>query len=795
MSRKEIKKGCVALDLRVKKFQNSLTNQYEEIPELDPRWKETVQFVSYTPLPFQFLKGNKQPVVTDDASLEEWKERGTFINDDLKWLLCLTHNKFWCQVIFDESLHACLDSYLKHAPRAFDLWHVTLPDKLAALQHDINKRVFMVLLRMSTHKESKDCFLTPSTFGEIIYENFLFDIPKIMDICAVYGGRENKHHSLLRKMIENIFDKQPKYYDDLDQTIPTLMETLNNIIAKCGLENTSDASPQKLSERAAMSEKELSSNEVVDIVLYLSDIGHTLMNFMEIFPSSCQYFFKHGFVSGVANLFEEIIPFLGSRLSAKDMKFLRPELEVVMTLLVNVCNFVLKTCCIEPLLSSLPEGIQKHVEDYCQILMSILSEKRFISWYDAQFSIENDLITIQSCPGSTLDATRVEYIIQAIHSAHEAHPNKTKRKDKKTKKNANEVTSGETLGGVNEFVEEQETRRQISSNKELGGASVPRDDVDDVQLDSMTTSVRDLLPGLGEGFVIKCLQEYNYDFEKVINAVLEDNLPESLNKLDRTMDKAQALSSQNEPNNLISTRHSVYDKDEFDVFTQGDKIDLSRVHKGKKRDEAKLDTLLADKSHMTESVKNRLSRYDVYGKFEIEPKYDEYDDEYDDTYDALDVGAQDDDSADELTTRRPFTVPRVLGKPVDQSSESSEEEEGEEEAKEGEQDEGAKTEQQTRWRTPDKRPGNRGFFRDGPDANRGRGGQGQRGQDKGSDRGGSGGVKKGQKGKGKAKAPPDPATLRTRALKERNKGQRANHNRKAGADRKRNKGMGPLPPQ
>lgn len=184
-------------------------------------------------------------------------------------------------------------------------------------------------------------------------------------------------------------------------------------------------------------------------------------------------------------------------------------------------------------------------------------------------------------------------------------------------------------------------------------ASLPRGDVDDVQLDSMVTSVLDLLPGLGEGFVIKCLQEYNYDFEKVINAFLDDNLPDSLNKLDRTMDKSQALSSQNDPpENLISTRHSVYDKDDFDVFTQGSKLDLSRIHKGKKRDETNFDTLLADKSHMTESVKNRLSRYDVYGKFEKEPAYDEYDDEYDDTYDALDVGAQDDDSADELTTRR-----------------------------------------------------------------------------------------------------------------------------------------------
>lgn len=53
-------------------------------------------------------------------------------------------------------------------------------------------------------------FITPSTFGEILYENFLFDIPKIMDICALYGGENSSNTPLLRKMLENVFSKQPK---------------------------------------------------------------------------------------------------------------------------------------------------------------------------------------------------------------------------------------------------------------------------------------------------------------------------------------------------------------------------------------------------------------------------------------------------------------------------------------------------------------------------------------------------------------------------------------------------------
>lgn len=35
-------------------------------------------------------------------------------------------------------------------------------------------------------------------FGEIIYDNFLFDIPKILDLCVLFGKGNSQ---LLQKMI------------------------------------------------------------------------------------------------------------------------------------------------------------------------------------------------------------------------------------------------------------------------------------------------------------------------------------------------------------------------------------------------------------------------------------------------------------------------------------------------------------------------------------------------------------------------------------------------------------------
>lgn len=37
---------------------------------------------------------------------------------DVTWLLKQSYHRFWSQVIFDESFHTFIDSYLSYAPRA-----------------------------------------------------------------------------------------------------------------------------------------------------------------------------------------------------------------------------------------------------------------------------------------------------------------------------------------------------------------------------------------------------------------------------------------------------------------------------------------------------------------------------------------------------------------------------------------------------------------------------------------------------------------------------------------------------
>lgn len=759
--KKDKETDFVPLDLRVRKEVNPVTKITEEIPELDPVWVEDVEFVTYIPLP-------QSASNLDHAGVEEWKERMVFINEDMKWLLSLPHNRFWCQVIFDSSLQACLDSYLSYAPRKFDA-SSDLPPELVALTENVHKRVFMTYLRMSTHKESKEDFITPGTFGDILYENFLFDIPKIMDICALYGGEDSTNTPLLSKMLENIFSKQPKYYDDLKITIPTIFQTLEDILTRCGIKpKTEDSAnyPKKISDVKNGPRTSLSFKELEDIALYLSDTSYTLQAFMRTFPKVCYCFHCQDFIQQIAFFYEAIVPYFGQHLVDVESRILKEKWKHAKTTLVKLCHVIFNACCFEPINSNSSEDeVQTCVENLLQVLTSILSEKRFLSSYDSRFNIKQSLDRLQQHSSVSLDDTRVQYILDAVDSARRAFPRHFNKKKKIVEQERESSKNGVALA-VNgqDWTDDCDAGKTGFVDEKIAGATSKT--VSDEELFSMVSHIQDLLPGLGDGFIILCLEELNYDVEQVVNVLLEDKLPPSLENIDRNLSKEEVMKNRTQPvKRLLDERHSVYDKDEFDVFS-GSKVDLSKIQKGKRRGKGTLKSLLSDKSDITESVKERYSAYSVFDRHVRTDIL--YDDEYDDTYDSQNVGALDADSADELTVRRPFTIPRVLGGspvPSDQEEESEEETPTTEESKQDTEE-------------VDKALINRRY----------RGPKGPK-KDKVKDESEEGGQKGRAKGRGRGVSA---AEQRQRAHNERNKGMRANHNRKMGAAVKRGKGMGML---
>ncbi|XP_009074623.1 PREDICTED: activating signal cointegrator 1 complex subunit 2 [Acanthisitta chloris] len=731
------------------------TGKLRTLPALHPEIKADRSFVLYRP----------PPAVRDSALVEEFLERAKFIADDLNWLLALPHDKFWCQVIFDETLQKCLDSYLHYAPRKFDaLWdcHPEVND----MQRCLHRSVFLTFLRMSTHKESKDHFITPSVFGEIIYNNFLFDIPKILDLCVLFGKGNGL---LLQKMIENVFTQQPSYFGDLDETLPTVLQVFNNILHKCGLQcEGASADPQKLEEKVSVTPGNMPLQELKDIVLYLCDTCTTLWAFLDVFPLACQTFQKHEFCYRLASFYELAIPELESAVKKRHYEDnsvfadLWRRISHSRKKMIEAFHIVINQVCLQPILESSCENIQPFIEEFLQIFTSVLQERRFLRDYDELFPVEDDVSLLQQA-SSTLDETRTAYVLQAVESAWEGAG----------RKKTQVVKDGAASNGASATVESTAEGREelgaaYASEDECAGATAaPIPEVSGVELDSLISQVKDLLPDLGEGFILACLEEYGYNTEQVINNILEDKLMPCLDKMDRKMQRQLKP----DPTPLVSSRYNVFQNDEFDVFSR-DSVDMSRIQKGK-REKDTTRSLVNDK-RVVAAQRQRYSQYSVVvEEVPLQPGeaqlYEDYEDEYDDTYDGNQVGANDADSDDELISRRPFTIPQVL-RPKGQEEGQEEEEEDEEEEEEAEKE-----------RTKDHFVQDPAVLRERAEARR----QAFLAR-KGHKHDSSSAVVGNTKGHGQNRE-----TVQERRKKEANKSTRANHNRRAMADRKRSKGMIP----
>nr|XP_009943834.1 PREDICTED: activating signal cointegrator 1 complex subunit 2 isoform X2 [Opisthocomus hoazin] len=651
-------------------------------------------------------------------------------------------------VIFDETLQKCLDSYLCYAPRKFDALLDCHPD-VNDMQKCLHRSVFLTFLRMSTHKESK-----------------------ILDLCVLFGKGNGL---LLQKMIENIFTQQPSYFSDLNETLPTVLQVFSNILHKCGLQcEGASAEPQKLEERVNVTPGNMPLQELKDIVLYLCDTCTTLWAFLDVFPLACQTFQKHEFCYRLASFYELAIPELESAVKKRHYEDnsvfadLWRRISHSRKKMIEAFHILINQVCLQPILESSCENIQPFIEEFLQIFTSVLQERRFLRDYDELFPVEDDISLLQQA-SSTLDETRTAYILQAVESAWEGVDRKKAQVVKDPPPPAASNGASAMVESTAEDVEELGAA-YASEDECAGAAAALTVKVSGVELDSLISQVKDLLPDLGEGFILACLEEYSYNAEQVINNILEDKLVPYLDKLDRTMQRQLKP----DPTPLVTSRYNVFQNDEFDVFSR-DSVDVSRIQKGKRtREKDTTRSLLNDKRLVAEQ-KERYSQYSVVvEEIPVQPGEaqlygEDYEDEYDDTYDGNQVGANDADSDDELISRRPFTIPQVLRPKGQEGAQEEEEEDEEEEEEEAEKE-----------RTKDHFVQDPAVLRERAEARR----QAFLAR-RGHKHDGSA-VVGNAKGHGQNRE-----TVQERRKKEANKSTRANHNRRVMADRKRNKGMIP----
>ena len=591
------------------------------------------------------------------GALDTWLATARSISSQLSWVLRLPCNVFWSQLCHDENLTRWLGDVMETFPREHDRqpWWT---EAVREAHKTILQKLFLVHVRLCTYKESNKDFFSPEYWGELLYEKCLLGLPRLLDICVLFFPC-NK--SITAKMVGNVLKQQPLFYNDLVESSLTMLAALDSC--------------QEQFQLLAMSQPHLTElASFLEMISYCLDISVSLHSLVSVYPAACDVLHQTGLDVSLGGFYSQVLIPLTNLIQkynsagclsqtetasqAERVKLARHN--ILATLRAGVCQL----CLLDSL--DLPD----RVETFLTLMTSLLSDISLLTDYNNLYPIraEFELFEAQQ---AEVDAVRKNYILDMFNS---------------TLTNGFMVTSGAgggggRGGGGGGRGEKEKPEKSPPESEEMLGACSLAGQPSSVELVSLVSGVRDLLPHLGEGFVERVLLEFNYKADLAINALLEDNLPSHLRSLDQAMPRQEE-----KPPSPPPAIRSVYDEDEFDVFSRAE-VDMTRIHRGKKNIAKDANKLLEDKADLV-GMKDRFDRLGIVEDIEIVARLTaevdlgneyEYDDEYDDTYDDIAVGEQEPDAQDEHG--RGFVLPVALGGgkvtntrgPVEESEEEEDE--------------------------------------------------------------------------------------------------------------------------
>uniref|UniRef100_A0A8C4N4B5 Activating signal cointegrator 1 complex subunit 2 n=1 Tax=Eptatretus burgeri TaxID=7764 RepID=A0A8C4N4B5_EPTBU len=502
----------------------------------------------------------------------------------------------------------------------------------------------------------------------------------MLDLCALYG---QGNQAIVMRILENVFTNKPEYKEDLTNVVSTILQAFIAIAAQCGanIEASARSIPIKLESLDLTVPGEMAIEELSGLLGYLCDISVTLSAFVACCTTAQPLLFRQDFLPNIASFYEQAVPRLEVLIGRNEQRLgavAWQQLATARHYLLKTCHDIVFACCLQPVLETGEEGATDHVEDFLQIFLSLLHEKRFLADWDRLHPIGDDLHLLQVvCP--SMDELRAGYVSEAVQQAHLVMDTATESKRTQT-------VVEKCVGAEKAFVGPDNSGGKEECMMNKNTEAMPALPLEKVQLESLVSAVRDVLPHLGEGFVAASLRHLaskalgpSEDLSAtLIRHVLEDTLPTSLASLDIGMPREDTFNVEQEKemtDEALGSRRNIYDGDEFDAFSQKT-MDWSRVYKGK-RTISSFQKVMNDHSELLD-VRHRFAPYSLVSSMQTETEENNfvvedcnvnrnatYEDDYDDTYDGARVGANDADIGEQesnssLLHCRSFVTPRVL---------------------------------------------------------------------------------------------------------------------------------------
>ncbi|KAL3627990.1 hypothetical protein CASFOL_028092 [Castilleja foliolosa] len=470
------------------------------------------------------------------------------LNRELSRLLKLRPRDFWREVATDESMHALLESFLKFRSRWYDFPHRGVRGIVAGVivgEFELCRRVFMVLYRISSSRDpgakAADSLSSKEheERGYLLQDKKLLDLPKLLDICAIFGY---ENEDLTRVLVMNALKAQPDIELGFTVLLSHFLSIVQTMFQRCS------ASLEVL--LGSGSHQDLGSSRLhldyLEVMDFINDSVVSLDSFVNAYKHAA-VFFSSPVEMGYGN--EELLVML-----ARLHDLLLPSLHRGFHILLGVAPVKNK-------------DLLSNVFTSLKMLSTRIAKLGWKLLYYCYLSDEAFGSSIYSHPASmkmfpaTLDdpAVRADILIQMVRDLNSEHKHVVGEPTWGTfiqdiEKNFKMTSRIELLQNTGWLSLDDEQYKWLSAitmtqphfadtKKASTATSLPaatttksHTDEDAAIIESKISQIKELFPDYGRRFLIACLEAYNHDPEEVIQRILEGTLHKELQSLDSSLE-------------------------------------------------------------------------------------------------------------------------------------------------------------------------------------------------------------------------------------------------------------------
>ncbi|XP_042383078.1 activating signal cointegrator 1 complex subunit 2-like [Zingiber officinale] len=598
------------------------------------------------------------------------------LNDELSRILKMRPKDFWREVARNDELLEFLDSYLQFRNRWYDFTHRGARGVVAGVivgELELCRRVFMILYRMSSNKDPgahpNDC-LSMKEHTALLQEKNLLDLPKLLEICAIYG---HENEELTKSLVVNAIKAQPKLLNKIDEVVSHFLNIVQTMHERCSssLEVLFSSGGQEIHGCGQL------YKDFLEVMDFVNDAIMTLDAFAATYAPASLYFslleFSHGggdMLKTLARLHDSLLPCL-----QKSFKIISSSKSDMAS---NPNDMVTDTLISQRILSGRIVNFGWKLLDYCYLSDTPIEDNLQTTSKMLPAKVEDPVIR-----GDIIVHTMKEINEEISYNFSENHGNERfLQKLEKEFKILNHINNLQRNGWL--YMDEEQFQYLINIASPLNTKSWERESTiltpsidgkaqtdETVIAESKISQIKDLFPEYGRGFLSACLEVYNQNPEEVIQRILEGTLHEDLLSLDTSLeqipsrkqasgrnDKGKGLLIDLEPKGNIPSSMGPMSMSKVEDGPTSSSFSSSVGRYTRKTDIDVADSAILDYKTTKDAAKTAA----------LAAEY-EYEDEYDDSFDDLGLSIPESvsEEADYLTER----VRPIPGMPTGSEIETS----------------------------------------------------------------------------------------------------------------------------